>query len=131
MTAVSVAPHRITARCCAALAAGSALLHAAGTPGHGSSMPLFALVNLMSLACLACAWHLWTDPRARVWQVSVGTSAVMIALHLALPAHGGHGSGAAWIPHAATGIAVCEIALALGALAGLRAGGAAAVPSTR
>lgn len=71
---------------CAALAVGSAGLHAAML-GHTGSAVTTGLLAAMIAACLFCAWDLWRDDRPRTWVVVALMNLAMIALHLPAPAH--------------------------------------------
>jgi hypothetical protein len=68
-------------RACAALAVGSAGLHAAML-GHA-----WSLLATMIAGCLYCARELWRDGTARAWVVVALMNLAMIALHLPAPAH--------------------------------------------
>ncbi|WP_327146250.1 hypothetical protein [Nocardia sp. NBC_01327] len=98
-------------RCGAILAAGSALLHAAGLSQGCAPTPLTVLMNLMILACLACAWHLWTRPTPRAWAVTGVMSAVMVIVHTVLMRGSMH-HGSMMLGPATFG-AVLEIALSI------------------
>ena len=66
-------------RAAAGLALASALVHLllldAGSLGS-------AVMVLMALACLPCAWHLWRSPSASVWRGTALVDAVMLVLHV-------------------------------------------------
>ncbi|MGW4247827.1 hypothetical protein [Nocardia sp. NPDC004722] len=87
-TAVAVrgrAATMVTGRCGAVLAVGSAVPHAALTSGHDCApTPLFALLNVLTLGCLLCAWHLWTRPTTRVWVAGAAMNAAMLTGHLVM-----------------------------------------------
>ncbi|MFB7716099.1 hypothetical protein [Nocardia sp. NPDC056100] len=107
---------RIAGRCGAVLAVGSAGLHAAGSSGHGSvAAPGVVLLNLMILACLVCAWHLWTRPTIRAWALTAAMSAGMIVLHTMPMGTAMHHTEMPML-RAATGTAVLEIAVAAAVL---------------
>lgn len=84
-------------RICAALAAGSASLHAAML-GHASGPVTAGLLAAMLAACLYCAVELWRDGKVRAWVVVALMNLAMIALHLPIPAHHHHGAGAGATP---------------------------------
>lgn len=109
-------PARIAGRGGAVLAVGSAVLHAAGSSGHGSvAAPGVVVLNLMILACLVCAWHLWTRPTTRAWALTAAMSAGMIALHTVPMGTAMHHTEMPML-RAATGTAVLEIAVAAAVL---------------
>lgn len=100
-------------RICAALAAGSASLHAAML-GHASGPVSAGLLAVMLAACLYCAVELWRDGNVRAWVVVALMNLAMIAVHLPAPAHH-HGASAGAPPPsstlmtAATLLAVIEV----------------------
>ena len=73
-------------RACAALAATSAVLHAAmvGDAGH----PVVAVLIVgMAVACLYCAKELWTAGSPRVWCIVAVMNLGMVAVHWSMPGH--------------------------------------------
>jgi hypothetical protein len=112
-------PGVIGRRACAALAVGSAGLHAAmlGQTGPATT----ALLAVMIAACLYCALDLWRDGTIRAWVVVALMNLAMIALHLPGPAH--HHGAALTGPQdgptlmaAATSLALIEAAVAAAVL---------------
>ncbi|WP_083407326.1 hypothetical protein [Mycolicibacterium rutilum] len=105
-------------RVCAALAVGSAGLHAAML-GHAGSAAATGLLAVMIAACLYCARDLWRDGRARAWVIVALMNLAMIALHLPGPAHH-HGAEVTAQPStlmaAATLVALVEAAAAAAVL---------------
>lgn len=106
-------------RVAAGLALASALVHLllldAGSLGS-------AVMVLMALGCLPCAWHLWRAPSAPVWRATALVDAAMLVLHLQMlggsTAHAGmhHSPGSLmWL-----GLALVGGQLALAAAAMLR-----------
>lgn len=87
-------------RLCAALAAGSASLHAAML-GHASGPVATGLLAVMIAACLYCAVELWRDGGVSAWVVVALMNLAMIALHLPAPGHH-HGAGAVGSPPSST-----------------------------
>ncbi len=78
---------RTTARrACAALAVGSAGLHAAMV-GHAGSAVATGLMALMIAACLYCGLELWHGGSDRAWVVVALMNLAMVAVHLPAPAH--------------------------------------------
>jgi hypothetical protein len=80
----------------AALAVGSACLHAAML-GHAANVVAAALLAAMITACLYCARELWRDSRERAWVIVALMNLAMIALHLPAPGHH-HGAAPAAAP---------------------------------
>ena len=106
-------------RACAALALGSAGLHAAML-GHASNVVAGGLLAAMIAACLYCARELWLRGTLRAWCVVGLMNIAMIALHLPAPAHH-HGVHAAagqqsTLMGLATAIAAVEVAVAMAVL---------------
>jgi hypothetical protein len=73
-------------RLCAALAVGSASLHAVML-GHASGPVAAALLAVMIGACVYCAVELWRGGKASAWVVVALMNLAMIAVHLPTPAH--------------------------------------------
>ena len=71
---------------CAALAVGSAGLHAAML-GHAAGPVAGALLAAMIAACLYCAVDLWRNGTVRAWVVVALMNLPMIGLHLPAPGH--------------------------------------------
>ncbi|MCU1644130.1 MAG: hypothetical protein JWN03_4405 [Nocardia sp.] len=69
-------------------------------------------MNVMILACLACAWHLWTRPTLRAWAVTGAMSAVMVVVHSVLMRGAMSHSGSSSLGPATLG-AVLEVALSI------------------
>jgi hypothetical protein len=107
-------------RACAALAAGSALLHGVML-GHAANPAMGVLMAVMVVACLYCARELWLHGTLRVWCVVALMNLAMIALHLPAPAHH-HGGGVVAVAQPpplmalATGLSAVEAALAAAVL---------------
>jgi hypothetical protein len=107
MTSIGV----ISRRACAALAVGSAGLHAAML-GHVSSVIAGVLLAVMITACLFCARELWRDGTMRAWVVVALMNLAMIALHLPAPAHHHHAGAPGQqsaVMAAATSLALVEV----------------------
>jgi hypothetical protein len=73
-------------RACAALALGSAGLHAA-TLGDASNVVAGVLLAAMVVACVYCARDLWMRGTLRAWCVVGLMNIAMIAVHMPMPAH--------------------------------------------
>jgi hypothetical protein len=105
-------------RACAALALGSAGLHAAML-GHSSNIAAAALLATMIVACVYCARDLWLRGTLRAWCVVGLMNIAMIAVHLPAPSHH-HGLHAAahqsTLMGLATTIAVVEVTVAVAVL---------------
>lgn len=72
-------------RMCAVLAATSAVLH--GLMVGGGGVVLAVLVVAMAVACLYCAWELWTAGALRTWCIVAVMNLGMVAVHLSMPGH--------------------------------------------
>ncbi|GAB2513878.1 hypothetical protein [Nocardia heshunensis] len=107
----------------AVVAVTTALPHAALSSGHDCAPgPLFALMNVLTLACLVCAWHLWTRPTARAWSAGTAMNFAMLAGHAALIGSGRHPTASpALLAWAALGSGV-ELVVAIAAMRSARAG---------
>jgi hypothetical protein len=112
------------ARVGAMLATGSAVLHAV-TLTHASHPLLAVGMVAMIVACLSCAYDLWTTDSLRAWVLVGLMNLVMIGVHLPMTAgHRHHGSvpavvepvSGAPVMAVATGVAVLEVALAAAVL---------------
>lgn len=77
----------------AALAAGSAAVHAA-LLGHAGGVVPTALLTAMIAGCLWCAWHLWRRGTLAAWLTVALMSLAMLAVHAPVPTHH-HGPGGA------------------------------------
>lgn len=103
-------------RACAALAATSAVLHAAMI-GRGFAA---VLTVAMAAACLYCAYELWTGGSVRAWLGVAVMNLVMIGAHLSAPGHHHRAVVQATAPStlmtAATGLAVVEALIAAAVL---------------
>jgi hypothetical protein len=103
----------------AGLAVGSAVLHAL-TVGGGTAMVV--VMSAMVLACLYCAYELWTRDTLRSWVLVALMNLAMIAVHLPLAT--GHHHGAAvrasgpTTMTAATAVAALEVVVAVAVLFG-------------
>jgi hypothetical protein len=105
-------------RACAVLAASSAVLHGSmvGDAGH-AAVSLFIVG--MAVACLYCAWELWTAGSLRVWCVVAVMNLGMVAVHWSMPGHH-HGQAVALsdarqmstLMIVATSISVVEVLIA-------------------
>jgi hypothetical protein len=73
-------------RLCAAVAAGSAALHATMI-GHAAGLVPALLIIAMATACLFCAYELWRGCGPRTWLVVAVMNLAMIAVHWSMPAH--------------------------------------------
>lgn len=73
-------------RLCAAVAAGSAVLHAMMV-GHAGSPALVVLIVAMAGACLFCAYEMWRACGPRTWAVVAVMNLGMIAVHWSMPVH--------------------------------------------
>jgi NADH:ubiquinone oxidoreductase subunit K len=106
-------------RACAALALGSAGLHAAML-GHAPNAVAGALLAAMIVACVYCARDLWQRGTLKAWCVVGLMNIAMIAVHLPAPAHH-HGMHAAASQQStlmglATAIAAVEVTVAIAVL---------------
>lgn len=103
---------------CAALAAGSASLHAVMV-GHTDAPAAAVLTVSMVGACLYCARDLWRDGRQRTWATVALMNLAMIAVHLPATGHH-HGASTTTAPTAvmalATVVAMAEAAVATAVL---------------
>ena len=125
MAVVGVSTHMTSAstmarRACAALAVGSAGLHAAML-GHASNLLAAGLLATMIAGCLYCARELWRDGTARAWVVVALMNLAMIVLHLPAPGHHHGTSHATAAPPStlmavATLVALTEVVAATAAL---------------
>jgi hypothetical protein len=104
-------------RVCAALALGSATLHAAML-GHASNVASAALLAAMVVGCVYCARDLWLRGTLRAWCVVGLMNIAMIAVHMPMPAHhhgvntramGEHSALMGW----ATAVASVEVLVAI------------------
>lgn len=86
MTRRAVATAVFGRRLCAAVAAGSAALHATMI-GHAASPLLALLIVAMAAACLFCAYELWRGCGPRTWSVVAVMNLAMIGVHWSMPAH--------------------------------------------
>jgi hypothetical protein len=110
---VAVEPS-VLGRVVAVLALGSALVHLLLV--DPSTLGSLAMLG-MALACLPCAWHLWTGPTGRVWALTATADAAMLALHAQmLEPQSGHQHMAA-MTHQATGLVAVGLVLVAGQLA--------------
>ena len=129
----------VAGRVAAGLAVVSVGLHLAAL---GAMPPLAVLLRLAAaLACLRCVPALWRTSDSRAWELTAGTAAAMVALHLLVmgtaggPApHGGaahaatghvaaHLHGEGWdLMHVASLVAGREVVLAVGVLVARLAG---------
>lgn len=106
---------KILARFVAALAAVSVVSHlaAAGTMGHDAAGR--AILVVMALGCVWCAWHLWRSASARAWVLSLAMYVGMVLTHELVPmalgspdqsmTAGGHHHMEAMAQHGGGGIA--------------------------
>jgi len=110
-------------RCCAAVAACSAVLH--GVSLVGTTNPVVSAVTVVMLAaCLYCARDLWVRGTLRAWLLVALMNLAMIAIHMPMSAGHHHGGGvdmAAPAHHStvmslATGLAVVEVVAAAAVL---------------
>jgi hypothetical protein len=105
-------------RACAALALGSAGLHAAML-GHASNVVAGGLLAAMIVACVYCARDLWQRGTLKAWCIVGLMNIAMIAVHLPAPAHH-HGVHAAshqpTLMGLATAIAAVEVTFAIAVL---------------
>lgn len=107
-------------RTCAVLAACSAVLHSAMV-GHTGAIASIVTVG-MAVACLYCAYELWTDGSIRAWLGVAVMNLVMVGAHLSVTSghhHGGDVLAARGIPTlmaAATSLAVVEALIATAVL---------------
>jgi len=105
----------------AVLAACSAVLHGVSL-GHSGNRWVAALMLAMIVACLYCAYELWTRDTVRGWVLVAVMNLGMIGVHL--PMSTGHHHGAAMPMGAAapvamevaTAVAVIEVLLAAAVL---------------
>lgn len=103
-------------RACAALAVGSAGLHAVML-GHAANVVAAGLLAVMIGACLYCARDLWQRGTLRAWCVVGLMNLAMIAVHLPAPSHH-HGMPAEAVGQQSTlmgmasAIAAVEVAVA-------------------
>jgi hypothetical protein len=107
-------------RVCAALALGSATLHAA-TLGHSSNVVSGAVLAAMAIGCLYCASELWLRGTLRAWCVVGLMNIAMIAVHMPMPAHHHGMSPGTLSEHStlmgwATAIASVEVLVAIAVL---------------
>jgi hypothetical protein len=79
-------PAVVGRRACAALAAGSAGLHAVML-GHAANIAMGVLMTGMIVACLYCARDLWRRGTPGVWCLVALMNLAMIAVHLPAPSH--------------------------------------------
>lgn len=72
---------KILARLVAVLATVSVVSHlaAAGTMDHGAAGR--AILVVMALGCVWCAWHLWRSASARAWVLSLAMYLGMVVIH--------------------------------------------------
>lgn len=106
-------------RTCAVLAASSAVLHGFMAMDATGASTMVLIVG-MAVACLYCAWELWTQGSLRTWCVVALMNVGMVMAHWSLPGHHHSQSPAEFAaepPSAlmtvATAIAVIEVALAV------------------
>jgi hypothetical protein len=107
-------------RVCAALAVGSAALHAISL-GHAVSAASGVLMGAMIAGCVYCARDLWVRGTLRAWVLVALMNLAMIAVHVGVPAHH-HGAVAAstvavhesMVMTLATALAAVEVLLAAG-----------------
>lgn len=83
-------------RACAALAAGSAALHAAML-GHSGNLLAGAVLATMIVGCLFCARDLWSRGTLGAWCAVALMNLAMIAVHAPMPGHH-HGAGVGPLP---------------------------------
>lgn len=114
-------------RTCAVLAVSSAILHGFMAMDATGATAVVLIVG-MAVACLYCAWELWTQGSLRAWCVVALMNVGMVATHWSLPGHhhsqpltGQSPAGFAAEPPSAlmtvaTTIAVIEVALAVAVL---------------
>jgi hypothetical protein len=106
-------------RACAALALGSAGLHAAML-GHASNVVAGGLLAAMIVACVYCARDLWQRGTLKAWCVVGLMNIAMIAVHMPAPAHHHDMHAAASRPSTlmavATAIAAVEVTVAIAVL---------------
>lgn len=114
------AAHRsavLARRGCALLAVVSAGLHVTSL-GHAAHPVTGALLGVMIVGCLFCAYDLWTHGSLRAWLLVALMNLAMIAVHLPVPTH--HGRSAAADPSLAmslaTVLALVEVAAAASVL---------------
>jgi hypothetical protein len=107
-------------RTCAALAVGSAGLHAAML-GHAANIAMGVLMAGMIVACLYCARELWARGTLGAWCVVALMNLAMIAVHLPAPAHHHVASAVAAVQPSsimslATAVSAIEVTLAVAVL---------------
>jgi hypothetical protein len=114
------AAHRsavLARRGCALVAVVSAGLHVTSL-GHAANPVAGALLVVMIVGCLFCAYDLWTQGSLRAWLLVALMNLAMIAVHLPAPSH--HGASAAAAPSLAmslaTLLALVEVAAAAAVL---------------
>jgi hypothetical protein len=130
MTALSPRPARSDALEPALLGRAAAVLALVSAVVHLLLVDLSTLGSLamlgMALACLPCAWHLWTARTGRVWALTAAADAAMLLLHVQMLApQSGHHHATAAPDHAVglmlTGVVLVAGQLALAAVTGLLA----------
>jgi hypothetical protein len=108
----------------AMLATSSAVLHAVTLTHAGHPIVAVGMVAMI-VACLSCAYDLWTMDTIRGWVLVGLMNLAMIGVHLPMTAeHRHHGSvsavvepvSGAQVMAVATGVAVLEVALAAAVL---------------
>jgi hypothetical protein len=115
----------VLGRAAAVLALASALVHLLLV--DLATLGSLAMLG-MALACLPCAWHLWTGPTGRVWALTATADAAMLVLHAQMLApRAGHDHAMAAPPHG-TGLMLVGLALVVGQLA---LAGVAAIAAAR
>ncbi|WP_197373124.1 hypothetical protein [Mycolicibacterium baixiangningiae] len=100
------AAHRsavLARRGCALVAVVSAALHVTSL-GHAANPVAGALLAVMIVGCLFCAYELWTHGSLRAWLIVALMNLAMIAVHLPAPIHH-HGQAATVGPSAVMGVA--------------------------
>ncbi|MGI4895761.1 MAG: hypothetical protein ACRYF3_11680 [Janthinobacterium lividum] len=86
----------LVSRCVAVLGAVCAVLHVPLLLAHASaSLPLAAVLLVLSLGCLPCAGHLWRSPSPRTWSLTAVADSVMLLAPAALLRSAGPGSSPA------------------------------------
>jgi hypothetical protein len=107
-------------RTCAALAVGSAGLHAVML-GHAANIAMGVLMAGMIVACLYCARELWVRGTLGAWCVVALMNLAMIAMHLPAPSHHHVTSAVAEVQPSsimslATAVSAIEVTLAVAVL---------------